>query len=156
MRCLRLTLLILASGAMGACAVAESATQKISFLSEDTKPRVYYVGVPELKLYPQPQSSKEHIAELPLNERLLRYKVERGFAYVKVARTGQAGWVINRCLVWKKTATQETAPAKALIEETDQRKGLAEPEVPPKNDVIKAGSVSPEIERHNASCFDAF
>lgn len=69
---------------------------------ESPAPRVYYAGVAGLKMFSQRSVSGSPIAELPLYDKVLRYKVEHGFAYVKVTRTGQVGWVRNADLVWRK------------------------------------------------------
>jgi hypothetical protein len=149
-------LLILASILLSACAMAETATQKISALTGGTEPGIYYAGVPDLKLYPEPRFSKEHIAKLPLNEKLVRYKVERGFAYVKVASTGQAGWVKNAHLIWRKAAPKKATPQEGTLQGGSPEKGLAK-KSPPEKDLIEAPSQpNPEIERHDASIFDAF
>ncbi len=156
MKCLRPILLILAFTFVSACAVVDTATQKISSLTGGTEPRTYYVGVPDLKLYPEPRFSKEHIAKLPLNEKLVRYKVERGFAYVKVASTGQAGWVNNAHLIGRKAAPKKATPQKGTLQRGSPEKGLAK-KSPPEEDLIEAPSQpNPEIERHDASIFDAF
>ena len=154
-------LLILASILLSACAVAETATQKISALTGGTEPGTYYAGVADLKLYPEPRFSEKYTAKLPLNEKLVRYKVERGFAYVKVASTGQTGWVNNAHLIWKKAGSLEAAHKKATPKgDTPKgagpKKDLAK-KSPPKEEPIKEPSQpNPEIERSSASSFDSF
>jgi hypothetical protein len=89
------------------------------------KPTVYYAGTDGLKLYAQPAISKDHILELPLNEKLLRYKTSKGFAYVKVVSTGQVGWVDNGQLEWKKVIT-EKKPGQEIGEEPPPSKEVGE------------------------------
>jgi len=148
--------LILASILLSACAMAETATQKISALTGGTKPGTYYTGVADLKLYPESRFSEKYTAKLPLNEKLVRYKVERGFAYVKVASTGQTGWVNNAHLIWKKAGSEEATPKGDTPKGASPKKDLAK-KSPPKEEPIKEPSQpNPEIERSGASSFDSF
>lgn len=102
------------------------------------KPTVYYAGIDGLKLYSEPAISKDHIAELPLNEKLLRYKISKGFAYVKVVNTGQMGWVDNGQLKWKKVTT-EIKPGQQMGKEPPPTKELGEKakEKPPGSGILK-------------------
>lgn len=65
------------------------------------QPTVYYSGVEGLKLYSEPRFSTSVLAELPLHQKVYRYKVERGFANVKVDGTDRVGWVNNAQLIWR-------------------------------------------------------
>lgn len=143
MKCPILILLIIASFFLCSCAVVDSSkdvvdsTKKLLTGPSDTRPKIYYVGLSGLKLFSEPQSSKSYVAKLPLNEKVLRYKVEKGFAYVKVASTGHIGWVKNAHLIWKKApSSPKKTPEKELIE--------------------KDWKPDPEREGRNASMFDAF
>jgi len=80
MKCPKLILLIVASFFLCSCAMVDS-TKKLLSEPEDTGPRIYYVGVSDLKLFSEPHSSKTCVAKLSLNEKVLRYKVQKGFAY---------------------------------------------------------------------------
>ena len=136
MKCPKLILLIVASFFLCSCAVVDSTKRLISG-PEDTGPKIYYVGLSDLKLFSEPHSSKTYVAKLPLNEKVMRYKVEKGFAYVKVASTGQTGWVKNAHLIWKKASSP--------------------PPKPPEKELIeKDWKPDPEREGRNASMFDAF
>jgi len=90
--------------------------------NEDQAPAVYYVAVEGLKLYPEPRFSKNDISVLSRNEKVLRYKLSQGFAYVKVVRTGDIGWLDNSSLHWKQVekvvppGTEE--PAERIPQET--------------------------------------
>ncbi len=136
MKCPKLILLIVASFFLCSCAVVDSTKRLISG-PEDTGPKIYYVGLSDLKLFSEPHSSKTYVAKLPLNEKVMRYKVQKSFAYVKVARTGQTGWVKNAHLIWKKGASPPKKP-------------------PEKEQVEKDLKPDPEMKGHNASMFDAF
>jgi len=136
MKCPKLILLIVASFFLCSCAMVDS-TKKLLSEPEDTGPRIYYVGVSDLKLFAGPHSSKTYVAKLSLNEKVMRYKVQNGFAHVKVARTGQTGWVKNAHLIWKKASSP--------------------PKKPPEKELIeKDWKSNPEKEGRNASMFDAF
>ena len=83
--------------------------------------QVFYSAVDGLKLYPAPHFSDNAITELPLNEKVLRYRIEKGFAYVKVQRTGQKGWVENARLKWRvekqKTPSDQPSPLPQQVKE---------------------------------------
>jgi len=144
MKCPKLILLFVASFFLCSCAVVDStkdvvdsATKSLLSGPDDAGPRIYYVGVSDLKLFSGPHSSKSYVAKLSLNEKVMRYKVQKGFAYVKVASTGQTGWVKNNQLIWKKASSPpKKSPEKELIK--------------------KDWKPDPEKEGRNASMFDAF
>ena len=154
--------------------VTQNASKKTEITKEESgevtqqKPTVYYAGIDGLKLYAQPALSNDHIVKLPLNERLLRYKISKGFAYVKVVRTGQVGWVDNGQLEWKKVTTEkkpgqeigkEPPPTKEVGERTEEKRsgpGILKPAeveaapVPPKTPQTKEKHKKPD-----ASVLDA-
>jgi hypothetical protein len=61
----------------------------------------YYAAAEGLKVHSEPSGSSKVVGRLPLHEKVLRYKIERGYAYVKAERSGLAGWVNNAMLVWR-------------------------------------------------------
>ncbi|MCJ7682876.1 MAG: hypothetical protein MUO68_01130 [Desulfobacteraceae bacterium] len=143
MKCPKLILLIVASFFLCSCAVVDStkavvdSTKRLISGPEDTGPKIYYVGLSDLKLFSEPHSSKTYVAKLPLNEKVMRYKMQKGFAHVKVVSTGQTGWVKSAHLIWKKgEPPAKKPPEKELIE--------------------KDWKPDPEKEGRNASMFDAF
>jgi len=132
----KLILLIVASFFLCSCAVVDS-TKRLLSGPDDTGSRIYYVGLSDIKLFSEPHSSKSYVAKLPLNDKVMRYKVENGYAYVKVPRTDQTGWVKNVHLIWKKASSS--------------------PKKPPEKELIeKDWKPDPEREERNASMFDAF
>ena len=143
MKCPKLILLIVASFFLCSCAVVDStkdvvdSTKRLFSEPEDTGPKMYYVGLSDLKLFSEPHSSTTYVAKLSLNEKVMRYKIQKGFAYVKVVSTGQTGWVKNAHLIWKKCAPTPPKP-------------------PKKERVEKVLRPDPEMEGRNASMFDAF
>ena len=93
----------------GPSVAEEAPTSDDSQDAADESPLVYYTAVPNLKLYADPDFSSQVVTELPLNEKLLRYRNHKAFGYVKVERTGQTGWVENAKLDWRKvTEKRET------------------------------------------------
>ena len=139
----KLILLIVASFFLCSCAVVDTtkdvvdSTKKLLSGTEDTGPKTYYVGLSDLKLFSEPHSSKTYVAKLPLNEKVMRYKMQKGFAYVKVVSTGQTGWVKNAHLTWKKASSPPKKPSEKKRVEKDLKP-------------------DPEMEGRNASMFDAF
>ena len=100
------------------------------------KPLVYYAAEEGLKLYPEPSFEQEPIAELPLHEKVLRYRTEKRFGYVKVERTGQEGWVENARLKWR-LEKQKSVPKTAAPQEK-QEAPSDQPATEPQQDKVKA------------------
>lgn len=97
---------------LSACGGADRPAPQPSAPMTDTRQtEVYYAAREGLALFDQPTFSGRPLARLPLNEKLLRHKVEKGFAFVTVARTGARGWVENAKLGWKQTKRPEAVPA---------------------------------------------
>ncbi|MEA2080784.1 MAG: hypothetical protein U9P00_13205, partial [Pseudomonadota bacterium] len=68
---------------------------------DEAEPLVYYVGVESLRLYEEPGTSENFIADLEQHQKVYRYKIEKGFAWVKVDGTDMTGWVVNARLIWR-------------------------------------------------------
>lgn len=119
-----------------------------------TTRRVYYSTTEGTKVYAEPSGSSKVVGSLSLNERVLRTKVDRGYALIESSGSGLKGWVDNARLTWKapgaSTATAPTtaapttaaptttAPAPTPVEEpeteeTEEEETAAEPapEPPP-------------------------
>jgi len=92
----------------------------------------YYVGVDGLKLYGEPRFSKTHLTRLPLNQKVVRYKQERGFAYVQVVGTDRKGWVENSRLSPRPVAEKKEKPSSPADE--PKAKPSAETEKPPETE----------------------
>jgi pyruvate/2-oxoglutarate dehydrogenase complex dihydrolipoamide acyltransferase (E2) component len=148
MKFLKIIFLVSAFTSLQSCAMVDSTSKELTSQEESTAPRVYYAGVANLKMFSQSKVSGSPIAELPLHEKVLRYKLERGFAYVKVVRTGQMGWVRNKDLIGRKRT-----PSKRAAKNTGppQQKAKAAPDNTPEVN----HDPNPEIERRDASMFDA-
>ena len=132
-------------------------TTGLSTKNED--PKVFYAAEEGLKLYPEPQFSENSIAELPLHEKVLRYRIEKGFAYVKVHRTGQKGWVDNALLKWRlkeqNPPAVQPSPAPQEVNET-----AADAASPEKTDEAPSPDAStpsnPATKKPDASVLDSF
>jgi hypothetical protein len=149
MKFLKMSLLVLVFLSLYACAMVDSASRELMPQEESKSPKVYYAGVAGLKMFSQSRASGSPITELPLHAKVLRYKTERGFAYVKVTGTGQVGWVRNRDLVWRKrTSSKVTAKKDPPVRE--------KAEVTPENTPDANHEPNSETERRDASMFDAF
>jgi len=149
MKFLRIFLLVLIFLSLYACAMVDSASRELMPQEESKSPKVYYAGIAGLKMFSQSRASGSPITELPLYAKVLRYKTERGFAYVKVTGTGQVGWVRNRDLVWRKQASSKVTAKK---DPPPREKGKVASEN--KSDVNP--NPNSETERRDASMFDAF
>ena len=51
-------------------------------------PRVYYAGVEGVKVYSEPSTSSKVVGTLSLHEKVMRTKLERGYAFVESATSG--------------------------------------------------------------------
>lgn len=153
MKFLKLILLIPAFLVLFACAMVDSVGREPTSREESNVPRVYYAGVAGLKMFSQSRTSGSPIAELPLHTKVLRYKVERGFAYVKVPQTGRMGWVRNKDLIWRKRTSKQKSTRNAS---SPPQKMEVAPENTPGVDADPNPDPNPEIKRRDASMFDAF
>ena len=147
MKFLKMILLVPVFLSLYACAMVDSAGRESTSGGDSNAPRVYYAGISGLKMFSECRVSGSPIAELTLHEKVLRYKMERGFAYVKVVRTGQVGWVKNANLVWQKRGPSKAAPKSHPVE--------GKSEVVPETTLDVNPDPNPEIKRRDASMFDA-
>jgi len=91
----------------------ESAPEKVGE-TQATAPSVYYVDADGLPLYRDP--GKTVVGRLSLHKKVYRYRLERGYAYVKVDGSGQEGWLVNAKLTWR-LPRATTAPAPSSTSE---------------------------------------
>lgn len=139
--------LIIACLSFCSCAMVGATSQKSGPAGAEGKPETFYVGQDGLKLFAEPRFSKECLATLPLNEKVVRDKLEKGFAHVRVVGTGQTGWVNNAHLVWKAPSEPKPAPSEPAAAEEKS----SAPEV------IEAPSEpDPEVEGPGAAIFNRF
>ncbi len=136
MKFLKLFSIFLLASFLCSCAAMDSLTKRAP------EPSLYFAGVEGLKVFPAPRFSEECVAKLKLNDELHRYRVEKGFAYVKVVKTGQEGWVENARLAWKKEALKKPEKKEPVVQE---------------NRITEPDEAHPEnLGNRGASIFDAF
>ena len=142
---------------LSACATVDSITQTMGPPETCKGSETFYVGLDGLKLFPEPRFSKGFISTLPLNEKVVRDKLEKGFAHIRVVSTGQTGWVNNAHLAWRKSVStkpipqESAAPPKTVSQDPPPEKG------PSEQNVIQAPlNPNPEIEGRDAAIFDRF
>jgi hypothetical protein len=102
-----------------ACAGGQSVSQRsarppeaVSAQPAETAPLAYYAGVDQLVVYSEPRSSASPLTQLPLYQKVYRYKMEKGYAYIKVEGSEVTGWVDNARLIWRLPSQQQKAPTK--------------------------------------------
>ncbi len=88
-----------------ACAGGQSVSQRSAGPPD-------YAGVDQLVVYSEPRSSASPLTQLPLHQKVYRYKMEKGYAYIKVEGSGVTGWVDNARLIWRLPSQQQKAPTK--------------------------------------------
>ena len=89
----------------------------VGSLPGGSKSSTYYVGAESLPLFREP--GRGLLAKLPRNEKVVRSRVEKGWAFVRVAGTGLEGWVDNAGLVWRAEAAVESQPISTTRAEVD-------------------------------------
>lgn len=94
------------------------------------KGQVYYASAAGLNVHSKPTSSSTVVGELALHEKVTRYKVEQGYAYIKAA-SGLTGWVNNGMLVWRVPGATPAAAPEPAAEEPQGEEPSAAPEAPP-------------------------
>lgn len=104
----------------------------------DSSPSTYYVTKSDIKLYSEPGFSRDIVTTLKLNDKVIRYKYQRGFAYVKLLRTGQLGWVENTMLEWRNTIEKSTA--KPLVTDAPEKPTSTPPVSSPNDTTPSVGS----------------
>lgn len=76
----------------------------------ESQPLPFFVGVDGLALYSSPTVASPIITRLSLHQKVLRFKLEKGYAYIRAPESGEEGWVDNAKLIWKLPA--KSAPIK--------------------------------------------
>ena len=71
----------------------------------------YYAAVEGLTVYAEASESSKVVGHLALYEKVVRSRLERGYAYVSAAKGGLTGWVDNAKLVWRVPASTATEAA---------------------------------------------
>ena len=123
---------------------------------EEAEPLVYYVGVESLGLYEAPRASGNLIAELEQHQKVYRYKIEKGFAWVKVDGTGMTGWVNNARLIWRLPEPSMGEPAELPPEASSPQSDEAMEVSPPEGETQSTSSQEPASQSIDPSRFDAY
>ena len=82
--------------------------------------QVYYAGAAGLQVYSKPSVSSKVVGKLALHEKVRRYKLERGYAYVESDKSGVKGWVSNEQLIRRLPGTPTTAAPAPAVSEPDE------------------------------------
>jgi len=109
-------------------------------------PRTYYARIEGLKVYQDPSTSSKVVGTLSLHEKVMRYKVERGFAFVGSPKSDVKGWVDNAQLIWRLPAAPaaaapspgDAAPEEAPPEQVQPQEAQPE-EAPPEESAAPEG-----------------
>ena len=123
---------------------------------EEAELLVYYVGVESLGLYETPRTSGNLIAELEQHQKVYRYKIEKGFAWVKVDGTGMTGWVNNARLIWRLPEPSMGEPAELPPEASSPQSDEAMEVSPPEGETQSTSSQEPASQSIDPSRFDAY
>jgi hypothetical protein len=128
-----------------------------------TARRVYYATAEGTRVYADPSSSSSIVGALSLNEKVLRSRVERGYALIESTKTGVRGWVDNARLTWRAPGTQPSAAAAAPAppaeepESADEEGEEAQPEPAPEPTApIAAPTRKPTPEGVGPSIFNPY
>ena len=113
-----------------ACAVGQSGQQRsagppaaVSAQPAETAPVVYYAGVDQLVVYSEPRSSASSLTHLLLYQKVYRYKMEKGYASIKVEESGVTGWAVRAEVVGPRVPS----PAEVRTLETTLQKLAGQP-----------------------------
>jgi hypothetical protein len=93
---------------------------------------VYYASVDGMKVYAEPSTSSKLVTTLALHEKVIRSKLEHGYALVESAKSGMQGWVDNAQLIWRLPTAPTTAAAAEEAPQTEEPAAPAaeEPQAP--------------------------
>jgi hypothetical protein len=122
----------------------------------EAEPLVYYVGVESLRLYEEPRASGDFIADLEQYQKVYRYKIENGFAWVKVDGTDMTGWVNNARLIWRLPKPGVAEPVEQPPETPSPPSAEATDENTPADEMAPTDSPEPGSESVDPSRFDPF
>lgn len=163
-----LVFIVIAATFLWSCAMVDSVTQKAGPGETGEKLETFYVGLDGLKLFPEPRFSKTCIGRLPLHEEVVRDKLEKGFAHVRVVSTGQTGWVNNAHLIWRTSPPPKPMPAEPapLPKPTPPEVAPPPKPIPPepapekrtseKSVIQEPSHPNPDIEGRDAAIFNRF
>jgi hypothetical protein len=124
---------------------------------------VFYSAVDGLTVHARPARSSEVVGRLPLHERVVRSKLEGGYAYVRAGRSGLEGWVDNSRLLWRlptagapPAAAGEGEPGPAAGEAAEAAPAASEPSAPAAQPAGEPAKPPAEPSKPKPSVFDPF
>jgi hypothetical protein len=145
---------VLASG----CSAAKKPGEWLGFGSKGAAKQegVFFAGADGLVVRDAPESSAKVVGTLALHQKVVRSKVTNGYALVRTADGGIAGWVVNAKLLWK--LPQATPAIEAG--ETPAEENATPTEPPAEASPSEPASESPKEQapkpRSGASVFDPY
>lgn len=74
---------------------------------------VFFVGVERLPVLAEPKGAAAVRGHLALHQKVVRTKIQNGYALVRAAKGGLEGWVLNSRLLWKLPAPPAASGAAA-------------------------------------------
>jgi len=148
------TVMAVVISTLNACAFKEMKWADSWFQESETTSSAYFVGVSGLKLWREPSAGSELITRLNLHEKVVRSKLDNGYAFVTVVQTGETGWVDNAKLIWKLPVKTEQSPSKTMTQkpeikeqtistEIDAAEDKPEPKKPDVEPVSEPDTVAP-------------
>jgi hypothetical protein len=98
---------------------------------------MYYAGAEGVQVYSEPSASSKIVGKLSLHEKVIRTKLEKGYAYVQSTKSSVKGWVKNADLIQRlptapTTGTPSpTSPEAPAAEELTPEAATPAGELPP-------------------------
>jgi len=96
---------------------------------------VYFAASDGLVMHSEASGSSPVVARLALHEKVVRTRLDRGWAYVTADGSGTSGWVDNAQLIWRLPAATQPGTATAAQP--------AAPSAPPATDTTPAPDAAP-------------
>ena len=103
--------------------------------------QTYYAGAGGLTVYAEAATSSKVLGRLAPHERVIRSRVERGYAYVASDKGGLVGWVDNAQLLWRLPAAPDARPGDAAA----SKEAGAAPAASPGADAVAPDPTPPEL-----------
>src|SRR5262249_38451881 len=108
----RLVLVVAAAVAVAGCAsVQQNVRGWLGETPAEQQGTPYFSALDGLPVHAQASGAAQIVGRLTLHERVVRPRLEAGWAYVTAEDGGLSGWVDNAQLIWRLPATEHEAPA---------------------------------------------
>jgi hypothetical protein len=120
-------LVLAAATAAGGCAGARQSVNGLFGATPEPEPAVqgqpagdpYFAGAADLAVFAEASSTSKVVGHLALHEKVIRSRVDHGYAYVTAERGGLTGWVNNAQLIWR---LPRASPVRARSEAKPRRR----------------------------------